>query len=137
MFSQMPLFQHSPPSFTPGVEYRSKTRYNHSRTRVAFLIQLSVPKHEFESALLGIRLLQVVRTAFHRNFPFVIFWTDSYDVLDWIQNQKKRDIFVAHRVDEVSRISAPEDWRFFPSNYESSRPRHKNSETNRLHREMD
>ena len=37
-------------------------------------------------------------------------------MLDWIQNQKKLKSFVAHRVNEISRSSAPSDWRYVPSN---------------------
>ena len=86
------------------------------KSRVAPLKQLSLPKLELEAALLGVRLLQVVRRAFDRNFPFVTFWTDSCVVLDWIQNKKKLKSFVAHRVNEISRSSAPADWRYVPSN---------------------
>ena len=63
------------------------------KSHVAPLKQLSVPELELEAALLGIRLLQVVRRAFDRNFPFVNFWTESCVVLDWIQHQKKTQKF--------------------------------------------
>ena len=86
------------------------------KSRVAPLKQLSVPKLELEAALLGVRLLQVVRKAFDQNFRFVTFWTDSCVVLDWIQNQKKLKSFVTQRVNEISRSSAPADWRYVPSN---------------------
>ena len=86
------------------------------KSRVAPLKQLSVPKLELEAALLEVRLLQVVRRAFDRNFPCVTFWTDSCVVLDWIQNQKQLKSFAAHRVNEISRSSAPSDWRYVPSN---------------------
>ena len=86
------------------------------KSRVAHVKQLSVPKLDFEAALLGIRLIQVVRRAFDRNFSFVNFWTESCVVLDWIQNRKKLKRFVAHRVNEIARSSAPADWRYVPSN---------------------
>ena len=37
-------------------------------------------------------------------------------MLDWIQNQKKLKSFVTHRVNKISRSSAPSDWRYVPSN---------------------
>ena len=115
----MPRFQHTPPSFTPvrRIPLRNPLiTFVLGKSRVAPLKQLSVPKLELEVALLGVRLLQVVRRAFDRNFPCVTFWTDSCVVLDWIQNQKKLKSFVAHRVYEISRSSAFSDWRYDPSN---------------------
>ena len=114
----MPRFQHSLPSLTPvrRIPLRNTITFVLGKSRVAPLKQLSVPKLELEAALLGIRQLQVVRRAFDRNFPFVNIWTDSCVVLDWIQNRKKLKSFVADRVNEISRSSAPADWRYVPSN---------------------
>ena len=105
-------------------------------SRVAPLKQLSVPKLELEAALLGIRLLQVVRRAFDRDFPFLTFRTDSCVVLDWIQNRKIKK-FRSSSSRRNFPLFCSRGSEVYPIQSKSSRPRHKRSETNRHHREMD
>ena len=77
------------------------------KSRVAPIKQRSVPKLELEASVLGVRLLRTVLNAFKCNVRQIIFWTDSCVVLDWIQNQKKLKTFVAHRVNEITQHTKP------------------------------
>ena len=85
------------------------------KSRVSPIKQKSIPKLELEAAVLGVRLLRIVRNAFSCSFPVVKFWTDSCVGLDWIQRQNKLKSFVAHRVNENTLHSDPLDWKYVPS----------------------
>ena len=85
------------------------------KSRVSPIKQKSIPKLELEAAVLGVRLLRIVRNAFSCSFPVVKFWTDSCVVLDWIQRHNKLKSFVAHRVNEITLHSDPLDWKYVPT----------------------
>ena len=85
------------------------------KSRVAPIKQRSVPKLELEASVLGVRLLRTVLNAFECNFRQILFWTDSCVVLDWIQNQKKLTTFVAHRVNEITQHTKPNQWNYVPT----------------------
>ena len=90
------------------------------KTRVSPIKQKSIPKLELEAAVLGVRLLRIVRNAFSCSFPVVKFWTDSCVVLDWIQRKNKLKSFVAHRVNEITLHSDPLDWKYVPTKQNSA-----------------
>ena len=85
------------------------------KSRVSVIKQKSIPKLEFEAAVLGVRLIRRVRNAFFCTFSVVEFWTDSCVVLNWIQRQNKLKSFVAHRVKEITLHSDPLDWKYVPT----------------------
>ena len=77
------------------------------KSRIAPFKHLSVPKLELEAALLGIRLLQVVRRAFDRNFPFVTFWTDSCDLLGGYKTGKNSKVSLLTELTKFPALLPP------------------------------
>ena len=66
------------------------------------------------AALIGARLLKFVQDALRIQKDQkikVVLWTDSTDVLFWIQHDKPRKMFVENRVSEILEVTQPEQWR--------------------------
>ncbi|XP_053696848.1 uncharacterized protein LOC128744094 [Sabethes cyaneus] len=87
-----------------------------AKTRVAPLRFQSIPRLELQAALIGARLVRTVTqslsTPIHRKF----YWTDSRDVLSWINSDHRRfNTFVAFRVSEILDVTEAADWRWVPS----------------------
>ena len=76
--------------------------------------KLTVPRMELMVALIGARLLKFVQDALRiqkDQKTKVVLWTDSTDVLFWIQHDKPRKMFVENRVSEILEVTQPEQWR--------------------------
>ncbi|XP_065080890.1 uncharacterized protein LOC135703571 [Ochlerotatus camptorhynchus] len=87
-----------------------------AKTRVAPLKFHSIPRLELQAALIGARLArsvtQTLQTTIHHEF----FWTDSRDVLSWINSDHRRySTYVAHRVSEILDVTEAEDWFWVPT----------------------
>ncbi|XP_037082413.1 uncharacterized protein LOC119103070 [Pollicipes pollicipes] len=50
------------------------------------------------SAVLGCRLMDFVKQALHLKETYIIYWTDSMDVLYWLQSKKTLEVFVQNRL---------------------------------------
>ena len=72
---------------------------------------LTIPRLELMAALIGSRLMAFVRTTLHLENFTVVYWTDSTDVLFWLQNPKPRKVFVENRVASILQLTKPEQWR--------------------------
>ena len=85
-----------------------------SKTRVAPLKELSIPRLELMSARILVQLMHTVKNALHsqRKLNGVKFWLDSKTALSWIQNKGEWKQFVRHRVNEILRLSNKEDWAY-------------------------
>ena len=85
-----------------------------SKTRVAPLKELSIPRLELMSARILAQLMHTVKNALHsqRKLNGVKFWLDSKTALSWIQNKGEWKQFVRHRVNEILRLSNKEDWAY-------------------------
>ncbi|XP_065354596.1 uncharacterized protein LOC135949062 [Calliphora vicina] len=84
-----------------------------SKTRVAPLKPISVPRMELMSAILGLRLAKFIQTEISVVIKRRYFWTDSKDVLYWIRSDaRKFQQFVAVRIGEILENSAVDEWRW-------------------------
>lgn len=87
-----------------------------SKTRVAPLKYLSVPRLELQAGLLGSRLLSSIENGLTLNIDRRQIWTDSSTVLSWLgSDNRKYHQFVAHRVGEIFETTNLTEWRWIPS----------------------
>ena len=94
---------------------RIRVSFVMSKTRVAPLRQLSIPRLELQAALLAVRLADAVKRELTTHFSDTVFWSDSKTVLLYILNESRRfHTFVANRVAEIQDSSNASQWRFVP-----------------------
>ncbi|XP_055623064.1 uncharacterized protein LOC129766522 [Toxorhynchites rutilus septentrionalis] len=87
-----------------------------AKTRVSPLKFHSIPRLELQAAVLGVRLASTVNETLSVNITRRIFWSDSRDVICWVNSDHRRFTpFVAHRVSEILDSTEPADWRWVPT----------------------
>ena len=85
-----------------------------SKTRVAPLQQMTLPRLELMGCLLSARLAKSIGDALSLQFP-TLYWSDSQVALSWISKTPSAlKQFVGNRVQEIQRLSTPANWRFVP-----------------------
>lgn len=88
-----------------------------SKSRLAPLKAVSIPRLELLGALIGTRLTMQVCTALKISSHEVTYWVDSVNVGYWIRSQSREyKPFIAHRVGEIHECSVPSQWRYVPTN---------------------
>lgn len=84
-----------------------------SKTRVAPLKSLTIPRLELSAALLLSSLLRKVLQALDLEVDKVHLWSDSTITLQWINTQPYLlKTFVANHVSQIRNISDPMNWRY-------------------------
>ena len=83
-----------------------------SKTRVAPIKRLTIPRLELCGAQLLAHLLLQVKELFHVPFSKVYSWTDSTVVLSWlVGNPLRFKTFVGNRVSDIVDCVPPDYWR--------------------------
>lgn len=88
-----------------------------SKSRLAPIHPVTLPRLELCGALLLSRLLTVVKSALsHLKITRHFFWSDSTITLCWIKTSPcNLKTFVANRVGEILEVTKPEEWKHVPS----------------------
>ncbi|XP_062540921.1 uncharacterized protein LOC134208963 [Armigeres subalbatus] len=87
-----------------------------AKTRVAPLKFLSIPRSELQASVLGVRLANSVAQSLSNRVRERYFWTDSRDVLCWLNSDHRRySQFVAFRVSEILETTDIKEWRWVPT----------------------
>ncbi|XP_071579859.1 uncharacterized protein [Temnothorax nylanderi] len=86
-----------------------------SKTKVAQLKRLTIPKLELTAALLLSRLMRYVQATLKLNVTAIHLWTDSVVTLTWIKSHASRwKDFVRNRVSQIQDLTAKAHWRYVP-----------------------
>ncbi|XP_058816615.1 uncharacterized protein LOC131679881 [Topomyia yanbarensis] len=84
-----------------------------SKTRVAPLRYLSIPRLELQAAVVGARLANSIMKSHRLNISARYFWTDSRDVVCWLRSDHRRySQFVASRVGEILETTDLSEWNW-------------------------
>ncbi|XP_058816165.1 uncharacterized protein LOC131679452 [Topomyia yanbarensis] len=86
-----------------------------AKTRVAPLKLTSIPRLELQAAVIGARLARTVIETLGMRLTKKVYWSDSRDVLCWINSHRRRDQFVGFRVAEILETTEAREWRYVPS----------------------
>ena len=82
-----------------------------SKSRVAPLQTVSIPRQELLGAMLSVRLADKVMASLEVKSDHVFYWSDSMTVLWWLSRHcRGLKTFVANRVAKIQRRTALPNW---------------------------
>ncbi|XP_062533635.1 uncharacterized protein LOC134202633 [Armigeres subalbatus] len=88
-----------------------------SKTRVAPIKFLSIPRSELQACVIGVRLANSIKQSLSVKIDRRFFWTDSSDVISWLKSDHRRySQFVAFRVSEILEVSEVSEWQWIQTN---------------------
>ena len=86
-----------------------------SKSRVAPLKRVTLPRLELLASVINARLVSFVAESMKREISQVVLWADSTIALYWIKGLSyKWKPFVANRVEEIQLKFSPYQWRYCP-----------------------
>ncbi|XP_055633678.1 uncharacterized protein LOC129774015 [Toxorhynchites rutilus septentrionalis] len=84
-----------------------------SKSKIAPLTEMPIPRKELCAALLLARLLSKVLAAIKSTVDSVKLYSDSQIVLAWLKKpQQQLEVFQRNRVVEINRLTKSEQWRY-------------------------
>ncbi|XP_043208639.1 uncharacterized protein LOC122374128 isoform X1 [Amphibalanus amphitrite] len=84
-----------------------------SKSRLAPLSpHLTIPRLELMAAVVGARLMDFIKNALHLESATVTYWSDSTDVLHWLNRRRPLKMFVENRVKTVLQLTTADQWRY-------------------------
>ena len=93
------------------------------RSKSALINQQCIPLLELVAAVLGVRLIEFIRSSLGIPLSFVTFWTDSSTKLTWNKSVSKQKTFVLHqessRTKEVKTVATQTRRSQFRWSYQS------------------
>ena len=110
--SQLHIFVDASMAAMAAVAYLSTTNSQAAPPKACFLMgkckvapikQISVPKMELEDSVIGVHLLQLIQREMTLTVDQIFLWSDSQVVLDWIDSNKKQNVFVSNRLQEIHK----------------------------------
>ena len=101
------------------LEYQSRVHCSliASKTRVAPMSRMSIPRLELLACLVTARLVRSVLEALNNvSVHSVFYWSDSMVALSWIKGiQKEFKQFVQNRVNEIRKLTSIDSWNYCPT----------------------
>ncbi|XP_035222185.1 uncharacterized protein LOC118195060 [Stegodyphus dumicola] len=85
-----------------------------ARSRIAPIKELTIPRLELLSCLIGARLAKTILSDLKLKNCRTVFWSDSSTALGWIRRDQAWGTFVHNRVQEIRSLTRISDWRHVP-----------------------
>ncbi|XP_011881685.1 PREDICTED: uncharacterized protein LOC105569657, partial [Vollenhovia emeryi] len=101
---------------TPDVGNKFQVVLLCSKSRVAPLKAVTLPRLELSAALLLAQLIHKIKDSVESANMKIFLWSDSTITLNWINSpSRKWAVFVANRVGEIQRLTDSRSWRHVSS----------------------
>ncbi|GFT67069.1 integrase catalytic domain-containing protein [Trichonephila clavipes] len=85
-----------------------------ARARVASIKAITIPRLELLACTIGSRLINTTKIDLGLENVPIYCWSDSVNALYWIKRKENWGTFVNNRVQEIRRLTNPEDWKHIP-----------------------